>query len=423
MQAKGTNSLLGFGVRPSEGQTAGQTGNQRFWVGLVAVLVAVGIYAFANANETRMGLFWVLGLGFGAVLQRSHLCFASAFRDTFLLGQGRNLKGIIIGLAVATAGFAALMARQVPNTALGTFPPDAHVLPLGLHTIFGAIIFGFGMVLAGGCVSGSVYRMGEGYVASWVSFLGIILGLLAASFTWNWWYTFTIKDSPRIWLPHYLGHGGAVALTFALLILAYLAVLWWEHRNGAVAPDAPFKGEPETNFRAVLNNLRRRVFVHGWPVLLGGALLGGLNVIAFVSERPWGFTGEISRWAIGISNGFNVGPGNLLGVNLIPGCVLDPGDGGVLNYMLFLVIGMVYGSFLAALFSGEFKIRVPKQKIRFVQAGGGGLIMGYGSGTAVGCTIGAFFSSIPSLGLNGWVWAVCLLIGAWLGTQAIKRIP
>jgi hypothetical protein len=382
MQAKGTDSLLGFGVRPSEGQTVGQTGNQRFWVGLVAVLVAVGIYAFANANETRMGLFWVLGLGFGAVLQRSHLCFASAFRDTFLLGQGRNLKGIIIGLAVATAGFAALMARQVPNTALGTFPPDAHVLPLGLHTIFGAIIFGFGMVLAGGCVSGSVYRMGEGYVASW-----------------------------------------AVALTFALLILAYLAVLWWEHRNGAVAPDAPFKGEPETNFRAVLNNLRRRVFVHGWPVLLGGALLGGLNVIAFVSERPWGFTGEISRWAIGISNGLNVGPGNLLGVNLIPGCVLDPGDGGVLNYMLFLVIGMVYGSFLAALFSGEFKIRVPKQKIRFVQAGGGGLIMGYGSGTAVGCTIGAFFSSIPSLGLNGWVWAVCLLIGAWLGTQAIKRIP
>ena len=67
MQAKSTNSLLGFGVRPSEGQTAGQTGNQRFWVGLVAVLVAVGIYAFANANETRMGLFWVLGLGFGAV--------------------------------------------------------------------------------------------------------------------------------------------------------------------------------------------------------------------------------------------------------------------------------------------------------------------------------------------------------------------
>ena len=27
------------------------------------------------------------------------------------------------------------------------------------------------------------------------------------------------------------------------------------------------------------------------------------------------------------------------------------------------------------------------------------------------------------LGLNGWVWAVCLLAGAWVGTQVIKRIP
>lgn len=421
MQARGSISIGSFAH--ALGYTTGKTERRRLWQGLIAVLIAIGIYAYANANGTQMGLFWVLGLAFGAVLQRSRLCFASAFRDVFLLGQGRNLKGIIIGLAVATAGFAAVMARQVPNTALGTFPPDAHVLPLGLHTIFGAVLFGFGMVIAGGCVSGSVYRMGEGYIASWVSFLGILFGLLAASFTWNWWYQFTISDSPRIWLPHLFGHGGAVLITFAALIAAYIAVLWWEHRNGAIATEQPHKLEPETSLAATLNNLRRRIFVYGWPVLIGGAILGGLNIITFISERPWGFTGELSRWGIGITNELGIGPGTLLGVNLIPGCVLDPGDGGVLNYMLFLVIGMIYGSFLAALFSGEFKIRVPKQRIRFVQAAGGGLIMGYGSGTAVGCTIGAFFSSIPSLGLNGWVWAVCLLVGAWFGTQVIKRIP
>ncbi len=414
---------LAGGFAHSFGYTTGKTERRRYWQGLIAVLIAIGIYIFANSNETRMGLFWVIGLAFGAILQRSRLCFASAFRDVFLLGQARNLKGIIIGLAVATVGFAALMARQVPNTALGTFPPDAHVLPLGLHTLFGALLFGFGMVIAGGCASGSVYRMGEGYIASWVTFFFLILGLLAASFTWNWWYDFSISDSPRIWLPHLFGHGGALIITLAALALAYVALLWWEHRNGAIAPDQPFKSEPETSFAAVLNNIRRRIFVHGWPILIGGALLGGLNVITFVSERPLGFTGELSRWGITVSTALGGGPGTLLGVNLIPGCVLDPGDGGVLHYMLFLVIGIIYGSFLAALFAGEFKIRVPKQNIRFVQAAAGGLIMGYGSGTATGCTIGAFFSSIPSLGLNGWVWAVCLLVGAWAGTQVIKRIP
>lgn len=399
-------------------------GRPKVILGILAIAIAVAIYFYASSNEARMGTFWVLGLAFGFVLQRSRLCFASAFRDIFLLGHGRNLKGIIIGLAVATAGFSALMARQVPNTALTSiFPPEAHVLPLGLHTIVGAVLFGFGMVIAGGCVSGSVYRMGEGYVASWVSFIGIILGLLVASFTWNWWYEAAIAGSPRLWLPHLLGHGGALVVTFAGLIAVYLLVMWWETRSGIIAPDTAFKGVEETTFDAKVYNLVRRIFVHGWPVLIGGAILGGLNVIAFVSVRPWGFTGELSRWGMGISNGLGLGPGQLLGVNLIPGCVLDPGDGGVLNYMLFLVLGMIYGSFLAAFFSGEFKIRVPKQKIRFVQAGGGGLIMGYGSGTAVGCTIGAFFSAIPSLAVNGWVWAICLLVGAWLGTQAIKRIP
>lgn len=421
MQARGSLSRGSFAE--SLGYTTGKVDRRRFWQGLVAILIAIVVYLYANSNGVQMGVFWVIGLAFGAILQRSRLCFASAFRDLFLLGQGRNLKGIIVGLLVATVGFSALMARQVPNTALGTFPPDAHVLPLGLHTIFGAVLFGFGMVIAGGCVSGSVYRMGEGYIASWVSFGAIILGLLAASFTWNWWYQFTISSSPRIWLPHLFGHNGAFVITIAALIAAFVAVLWWEHRNGAVAPDAPFKGEPETSFVAVLNNIRRRIFVHGWPILIGGALLGGLNVITFVAERPLGFTGELSRWGITAATALGVGPGQLLGVNLIPGCVLDPGDGGVLHYMLFLVLGMIYGSFLAALFSGEFKIRVPRQKIRFVQAAGGGLIMGYGSGTAVGCTIGAFFSSIPSFGLNGWVWAVCLLVGAWVGTQVIKRIP
>jgi len=53
---------------------------------------------------------------------------------------------------------------------------------------------------------------------------------------------------------------------------------------------------------------------------------------------------------------------------------------------------------------------------------GGGVLMGYGAGIAMGCTIGAFFSGIPSLALNGWVFALFLGIGAWVGTQAIRRI-
>ena len=58
-----------------------------------------------------------------------------------------------------------------------------------------------------------------------------------------------------------------------------------------------------------------------------------------------------------------------------------------------------------------------------MQSLGGGVLMGYGSGLAIGCTIGAFFSSIPSLSISGWLFALALSGGAYLGVQAIKRIP
>ncbi|MCK6578476.1 MAG: YeeE/YedE family protein [Anaerolineae bacterium] len=398
-------------------------GGPRAVRGALALAAAVAVYYFAAGNEVRMGTFWVLGLAFGFVLQRSRFCFASAFRDIFLLRHGRTLKGVLVGLAVAAVGFSTLMARQVPNTALGVLPPDANVLPMGLHTVVGGILFGFGMVIAGGCVSGSIYRMGEGYVASWVSFFGIILGVLGAAYTWNWWWEFQIEDGLRLWLPNLLGHGGALVLTLAALAGLFVLTLWWESRAGVVVPDAPFQAEEEANFAARLRNLFKRIFVHGWTPLLGGAVLGGLNVVSFITERPWGFTGELSRWSIGISNSLGFGPGILKGVDALPGCTLELGDNGVLHFMLFLVLGMIYGSFLAAYFAGEFKIRIPRQRIRFVQAGGGGLIMGYGAGIAMGCTIGAFFSAIASLAVNGWVFAIFLAVGAWLGTQAIQRIP
>ena len=51
----------------------------------------------------------------------------------------------------------------------------------------------------------------------------------------------------------------------------------------------------------------------------------------------------------------------------------------------------------------------------------GGIVMGYGAGLGLGCTLGAFFSAIPSLALNGWVYAVGLTIGAYISVQWLKK--
>jgi uncharacterized membrane protein YedE/YeeE len=389
---------------------------------IAAWTLAAIVLVFTYRIDTQFARFWAFGLAFGLVLQRGRFCFASAFRDLFLLGHGRNMKGVLFGLAIASVGFAIVMARQVPFLDSGFLPPTANVLPVGVHTVLGALLFGVGMVVAGGCVSGSLYRMGEGYVASWVAFGGLMVGLLAARFSWNWWWETSISTSPLIWLPNTFGHAGALLVTLLALGTVFVAVLWIEHRAGMVVPPPRATIETSESVADDLRSLGRTVFVRGWPILIAGAALGGLNVLLFTSQEPWGFTGEVGRWSGELAAMLGAAPPIPLGVGELPGCVFVPSDGSLANHMTFMVGGMWIGSFAAALGAGEFKLRFPAQPVRYVQSAGGGVLMGYGSGIAMGCTIGAFFSSIPSLAVNGWVFAVFLGVGAWIGTLIIRRI-
>jgi hypothetical protein len=104
------------------------------------------------------------------------------------------------------------------------------------------------------------------------------------------------------------------------------------------------------------------------------------------------------------------------------GCNLALEHLGLVSAYTMLDGGVVVGAFLAALAAGELKLRFARQRRRYVQSAGGGVLMGYGAGIAVGCTLGAFFSAVPSLGLNGWVFGLALLGGAGLGTRIIRRL-
>src|SRR5882762_4635273 len=128
------------------------------WQVLLSVavgLVAVAILVLAERAQARLAIYWALGLGLGVVLQRGRVCFAGAFRDLFLMRNGTMMRAILVGLAIASPIFALIQARAVPNPAFGALPPGAHALPFGLHLVAGGLLFGIGMVVAGGCVSGT----------------------------------------------------------------------------------------------------------------------------------------------------------------------------------------------------------------------------------------------------------------------------
>lgn len=394
---------------------------------VIAVFVLIGALALATVMaqaEAALAPLWFLGIGAGFTLQRSRFCFTAAFRDLFLFGEGRVMKGVLTGMAVATLGFAIIMYNNVPFPSFGALPSEAHILPVGLSAIVGGLLFGFGMVLAGGCVSGSLYRVAEGYIGSWVSTGGIIIGLGLLSQTWNGWWNLLISHEPKIWLPATvnLGYGGGVALTLAGLFGAFLLILWWESRAAIVVPNLSMQDEPENTFREKLRALWRKVFVRGWPAIVGGAILGFINVLMYMVHMPWGVTGELSRWSNALMSAAGFAPPVLLGLNDIGGCAARASEGGFFTHTFAVTVGLLVGAFVGALLAGEFKLRFPPSPRRYVQSLGGGIIMGYGAGLAIGCTIGAFFSAIPSLSISGWLFAIALAGGAFAGTKAITRL-
>jgi hypothetical protein len=218
-----------------------------------------------------------------------------------------------------------------------------------------------------------------------------------------------------------------VLVTWLALGAAYLASLWWETRDaGNLPPPIPSAGgkrtAPPRTFSQHLTAVRSTLLSKGWPPLAAIAALAGLNVAAFLIDTPLGVTGELAAWADRAAGLIGMAAPPLLGADALAGCNLAIGSAGMINATTLLDAGLVFGALLAALAAREFKVRMPRQRRRYIQSLGGGTLMGYGAGIGVGCTIGAFFSAIPSLGLSGWVFGLALLVGAGVGTQIIRRI-
>ena len=389
---------------------------------LSSIFVTWGLL-IANVIDNKFAAIWLLSNIAGFILQRSRFCFASGFRDLFLFGSGSGLKAIIVGLSISTIGFAAIMYWLVSNPSVGMNPPEAHIFPVGISTVVGGFLFGFGMVIAGGCVSGNLYRLGEGYITSIGALLGVMIGMGLLILSWNWWYDTIISNEPVVWLPSFLGIGyfGAIFITLSLFVLIFILINWWESKNGIPTISNPSNLGIATTFREKLSVYYKVIFIDGWTSILGGALLGALAIVMFTVKKPFGVTGGIFDWTNGAIISTGIGPEILKGLDQIGGCIGGTHD-SIFTTAFAMTVGTVFGSLIASTASGEFKLRFPPTPVRYLQGFAGGIIMGYGAGLALGCTIGALFSAIPSLSLSGWVFAIALSFGAFMGTKIVERL-
>jgi hypothetical protein len=183
--------------------------------------LAFALWALAKSFDApKLGLAALFGLAFGIIIERAQICFTSAFRDLWLTGRTQMAKAIIIGMAVSTIGIYSYVQ-------LGVAPK---IMWAGPNAAIGGVLFGFGIVLAGGCETGWMYRAMEGQVHYWWVGLGNVIGstLLAAS--WDWMTPILVTPYPMVNLLSVFGPQGGLIVTYLLLALAMLAVLWWERR-------------------------------------------------------------------------------------------------------------------------------------------------------------------------------------------------
>ena len=390
---------------------------------LLAILFIIAFGIYLNSVSSVTGIIWVFSILAGITLQRSRLCFASSFRDLFLFGSTKTLKSIILGLMTTSFLFIFVMRSIIQNPTIGSIPADPYILPFGVSTIVGGVLFGFGMVIAGGCVSGSLYRIGEGYVASLFSILGVVTGLVTLSLSWEWWWDNLISNERKIWLPKLfdMGYLGAFIVTLILGITVYIGLTVYESKKGFKEFKIASKPKEFNSFKEKLFSPLYTLFKTPWNMTIGVVVLGLISTFLLIVSKPFGVTGELFSSANNIVKMIGLEPATK-GLSELGGCVANAASNS--NYFsnsFAATYGIIPGSFLASKLSGEFKIRMPKNPVRLAQSFGGGLFMGYGAGLAIGCTLGSFFSAIPSMSLSGWLFGLSLAIGAFLGTKIISR--
>ena len=358
-----------------------------------AVLVAILVSAKVQKLDNVSYLSYWLGISFGIVLQRSRFCFYCISRDFIEKKNSIGLLGIITALAIGTLGYHIVFGAFLIEPLSPQLPPNAHISPVSIVLILGSLSFGFGMALAGSCISAQLYRLGEGLVSSVFAFIGIIFGFIIAFKIWNYFYLKIIIDAPVIWLPHYFGYTGSVILQLFILLCLALIFLKFHKKQKRERVKAWWKIK--------------------WPTYVGGILIGLIAMIAFLRITPLGVTAELANISRNLGDYLNINPIRLEGFDTLRGCIGLVKNIFWTNNGLF-ILGLVLGSLASAIFSEDFKIQLPKvNEVRnsFV----GGLFMGFGSMIALGCTVGTLLSGIMAASLSGWICLVFCGAGLYLG--------
>lgn len=99
----------------------------------------------------------------------------------------------------------------------------------------------------------------------------------------------------------------------------------------------------------------------------------------------------------------------------------------LINWNIFLLVGVFLGALTGALFSGNFKVLFDKAdamsvRMRLITSFTGGIIIGFASRLARGCTSGVALTGGAQLALAGWIFVISMFAAGFIVAAFYRRL-
>lgn len=344
---------------------------------------------FSNIHVVA-GMGFVIALVFGAVANKTNFCTMGAVSDWVNMGLKGRLGAWVLAMGIAVAGAQILELTGVVD--IGSSIYRTANFGLGGY-IFGGLLFGIGMTLGGGCGQRTLVRVGTGNlkslvvllilaIAAYMTLRGILATVRVAAFE-PMTLDLTTQGIADQGLASVIAGWTGMELTNSLrwatgLIVAAVLILWAMSQS------------------AVRENKDN---------IIAGVVIGLLIVASWVVTGVLGADDFDPVPVEGMS--FIAPTGNTLSY-------LMTYTGATINFGIAIVLGIITGSFLYAIFTRTFAIETFTDKQDMINHLSGGLLMGFGGVLALGCTVGQAITGISTLALGSFIAAISIVAGSAL---------
>lgn len=325
----------------------------------------------------------------GFVMQRGRFCLTGGFRDMYIAKDNRMFYALLIAIAVQSIGVYTLIQMDVIQFSTGAFPWVA--------VIIGSFVFGIGIILAGGCATGTWYRAGEGLLGSWMALAGY---MLMSTIMKSGPLTPVNESISSVVLPKN-SIADTTGISVWVFIAIFTAIVVWIISRELRKPKIVIP-----SMKPKRTGIAHLLFEKRWHPFFTAMLVGLIAILAWPLSEA---TGRMSGL------GITTPSANILQY-------LVTGDVSIINWGVFLVLGIFLGSFIAAKGSREFRFRMPDAKTG-ITSFIGGILMGFGASLAGGCSIGNGLVMTAMMTWQGWVSLVFMILGTWTASYFVFIRP